>query len=100
MPTPDPDERFAIEGDPEETLRGLLGVEGQGQQREYEVLMTEDKREKDVSGQPIDDEDYIRTKVWRGPAANDEAAHDTAWAAWRYDFGEPTGPTTTRVHPL
>lgn len=25
MPTPDPDERFVIEGDPEDALRGLLG---------------------------------------------------------------------------
>jgi hypothetical protein len=91
------DERFVIEGDPEEALRGILKTP----QRLYEVVMSERRQDADYSGDAPTDtaalSPYVHTKIWTGNAASDGDAHDKAWASWRAEYGEPTGQTATEV---
>jgi hypothetical protein len=69
------DERFKIEGDPEDTLRSLMET---GSLPRFSVHLT------DAEGGP-------RTFDWRGSALDEPAAREAALDAWAKHYGERPG---------
>jgi hypothetical protein len=69
------DERFKVEGDPEDALRALMDT---GKLPEFSVRLT------DAAGGP-------RVFDWRGNAPDAEAAKEAALDAWAKHYGERPG---------
>jgi hypothetical protein len=97
--TKDPDERFVIEGDPEDALRSLLG----DPLREYQVLIMESTRTTDAprpAPGPTEPTPYFRSVSWTGPAASPEAAVAATWGAWDAKHDERPAAFTVETKQL
>jgi hypothetical protein len=75
------DERFSIEGDPEEALRALMSTPARG---EYQVTITE--------APPLE-----RSVIWVGEAPDGQTAERAALDAWDQKYGEGQRPEAFRL---
>jgi hypothetical protein len=84
----DPDERFKIEGDPEDALRSLMGT---GSLPEFHVSLSEADGAADYpEGAPAPNAPTPAYRVfeWTGHAPSPEAANEAALDAWAKHYGE------------
>jgi hypothetical protein len=97
---PDPDERFAIEGDPEDALRGLLAPE---QAREFTVRIGEQQQSIEYeAGRAThpDSTPLYRLTEWTGVARDKDDAIEQGLAAFEAEHGErPKGQFSVHVVP-
>jgi hypothetical protein len=91
------DERFTIEGDPEDALRGLM------EPREYTVRIGEQHGSAEYDGTPPRDMDptpEFRVFEWTGSAPDKDDAIEQAHVAFAAKHGErPKGPYSVHVIP-
>ena len=89
MTGPDPDERFQIEGDPEDALRSLMDT---GKLPEWTVSLSEAQGHVEYPEGPAADGDpgpVFRAYEWRGNAPDQEGALAQAKDAWAKHYGAP-----------
>jgi hypothetical protein len=93
------DERFAIEGDPEDALRGLLGG-GAGQ---YEVQLNVGERGMDVPTATTDGgaaTPITRPLTWTGEATGRENALEQALDAFEAEYGDRPAAHRAYIRPI
>lgn len=93
------DERFAIEGDPEDALRGLLG----GGAGRYEVRLNVGERGQDVppatTGEGIT-APGTRPSIWTGDATDRADALEQALAAFEAEYGDRPAAHQAYIRPI
>ena len=90
------DERFKIEGDPEDALRNVLG----GQPRRFTVRIGEQQRNAEYDGSDPDSTPVYRLTEWTGPARDKDDAIEQGYAAFEVEHGErPQGQYSVHVTP-
>jgi len=85
------DERFSIEGDPEDALRSLLDT---GKLPEWTVSLSEAEGREDYPEGPVAPNEptpAFRVFEWRGNAPDAEGARAAALDAWAKHYGERPG---------
>jgi hypothetical protein len=92
------DERFKIEGDPEDVLKSLMDT---GRPPEFVVTLTEAEGSRDFpegptpANEPTPD---FRVFEWRGHVPDAEAANEAALDAWAKKYGERPRNARAMIH--
>jgi len=92
------DERFVIDGDPEDALRGVLKVDPGAGVREFiiDIMAADETGMYPGVGNP-----KARRMHWSGLAVDEDAATVAAWAAWHEKYGpEKPSNAVTATRPL